>query len=379
MTKIIAFDRNRKANSSRTTASQAGSGSGSATMRQPSHPSRPSVSGFDEREQRIAVETAVSVVVPTRGRPQLLNRCIASLVLQRFDPARFEIIVVDDDPNDDTREVVAGWASHTAGKGPAITYIPSMGPHGPAAARNHGWRAARSPIIAFTDDDTIARADWLANGLRAFADGVHAVCGRIVMPLPGTPTDYELDAKNLEKAEFVTANCFCRKKVLEDIGGFDERFRFAWREDSDLHFRLLDYRARIVHEPRAVMMHPVRPAGWGVSLRQVKKMQFDALLYKKHPTLYRRKIRAKPRWDFYLTVGALLTWMTALLADAAALALLAGLLWLYMTGRFCAQRLRNTSKAPSHVAEMIVTSILIPPLAVFWRAVGAFRFRASLL
>ncbi len=379
MTKIIAFDRNRRS----TSAERAGSGvhAGGATMRRGSDaPSASAGAGSAPfGSDTTPVEIAVTVVVPTRGRPQLLNRCIASLVLQRFDPARFEIIVVDDGPGEDTRDVVTGWAAHTDGKGPLVTYIPSMGPHGPAAARNHGWRAARGAIIAFTDDDTIARTDWLHNGMRAFGDGVDVVCGRVVMPLSGTPTDYELDAKHLETAEFVTANCFCRRKVLEDLGGFDERFRFAWREDSDLHFRLLEYHAGIVREPNAVMMHPVRPASWGVSLSQVKKVQFDALLYKKHPKLYRRKIRQKPRWDFYLIVGALLLCLGALASGAEGIALLAGLVWLAGTGRFCAKRLKNTSKAPGHVLEMLVTSVLIPPLAVFWRAVGAVKFRVGLL
>lgn len=374
MTKIIAFDRSR-----RKTATARGKFRNSSSVFASDMPAAAGAEVAGLRERGVAACITTSVVIPTRGRPQLLNRCIASLVLQRFDPARFEIIVVDDGPSDDTREVVTGWAAHTEGKGPQVIYIPSMGPHGPAAARNHGWRAARGDIIAFTDDDTIARADWLKNGVGAFEDGVDAVCGRIMMPLPNTPTDYERDAKQLETAEFVTANCFCRRKVLEDLGGFDERFRFAWREDSDLHFRLLDYRANIVREPRAVMMHPVRPASWGVSLKQVKKVQFDALLYKKHPTLYRRKIRAKPRWDFYLTVGALLVCAAALLMQAHGLALAAGLIWVAMTGRFCAQRLKHTSKAPAHVAEMIVTSALIPPLAVYWRAVGAFKFRVGFL
>lgn len=372
MTKILAFDRDRRS----THADSASRLKARPRTSAVPTPLRRAEGSFARPGE---VEVAATVVVPTRGRPQLLNRCLASLVLQRFDPARFEIIVVDDGPDDDTREVVAGWAAHTAGQGPRITYIPSMGPHGPAAARNHGWRAARGGIIAFTDDDTIARADWLKNGVRAFEDGVDAVSGRIVMPLSHTPTDYELDAKQLETAEFVTANCFCRKQVLDDLGGFDERFRFAWREDSDLQFRLLDYQANIVYEPKAVMMHPIRPAGWGVSLQQVKKVQFDALLYKKHPTLYRRKIRARPRWDFYITVAALLACIAAAVAGATAPALLAGLLWFYMTGRFSLQRLKRTSKSPAHVAEMVITSALIPPLAVFWRMVGAVKFRAALL
>ncbi|GIZ53752.1 glycosyltransferase family 2 protein [Noviherbaspirillum aridicola] len=371
MSKILAFDRNR-----RQTANRGGGHDSGGTLRSRTAP-LVLIRGGERTEPEQAI--AISVVVPTKGRPQLLNRCLASLVLQNLDPQRFEIIVVDDGPDDGTREVATDWAAHTEEKGPQVVYIPSMGPYGPAAARNHGWRAARGAVIAFTDDDTIARTDWLRNGLRAIEDGADAVCGRIVMPLNGTPTDYELDAKRLETAEFVTANCFCRRRVLEDIGGFDERFKAAWREDSDLYFRLMEYHASIVREPRAVMMHPVRPAGWGVSLKQVRKVQFDALLYKKHPLLYRRRIRASPRWDFYLTVSSLLLGLGALAAGKPLLAGAAGAVWLGMTTRFCAQRLRNTSHAPSHVAEMVVTSALIPPLAVFWRAVGAWKFRVGFL
>lgn len=371
MSKILAFDRNR-----RQAAARAGSSDTGARPR-PRTAKLVLVDGGTQPQAEQGI--AISVVVPTKGRPQLLNRCLASLVLQNLDPARFEIIVVDDGPDDGTREVANDWAAHTEESGPSIVYIPSMGPHGPAAARNHGWRAARGAIIAFTDDDTIARTDWLRNGLRAFDEGADAVCGRIVMPLAGTPTDYELDAKRLETAEFVTANCFCRRRILEDIGGFDERFKAAWREDSDLYFRLMEYHANIVREPRAVMMHPVRPAGWGVSLQQVKKVQFDALLYKKHPQMYRRRIRATPRWDFYLTVTSLLVGLGALAAGKPVLAGAGGAVWLAMTLRFCTQRLRNTSHSPSHVAEMLVTSALIPPLAVYWRAVGAWKFRTGLL
>lgn len=378
MSKILAFNRDRR-HVTADSEGRAPHADRSRTRRRSDASPRSAEIAHIHEARTTPVEIAVTVVVPTCGRPQLLNRCIASLVLQRFDAARYEIIIVDDGPSDATREVVTGWASHTSDYGPRITYIPSMGPHGPAAARNHGWRAARGSIIAFTDDDTIARSDWLKSGLRAFEEDVDAVCGRVVMPLSHTPTDYELDAKNLETAEFVTANCFCRKRILEDLGGFDERFRFAWREDSDLHFRLLEYGARIVHEPRAVITHPIRPAGWGVSLSQVKKIQFDALLFKKHPKLYRRKIRATPRWDFYLTVASLLLAVAALAAGEIPAAIVAGAVWLVLTGRFCLQRLKRTSKSPAHVVEMIVTSVLIPPLAVFWRAIGAFKFRVGFL
>lgn len=324
-------------------------------------------------------EILVSVVVPTCGRPELLSRCLAALILQRCDATRFEIIVVDDRPSDKTRSVVLDWAAHAARRGPLVSYIPSPGPHGPAAARNIGWRAARGSIIAFTDDDTVARTTWLAEGVRAFGDaGIDAVWGRIMMPLHHMPTDYEFDARGLERAEFVTANCFCRKSALEKVGGFDERFRFAWREDADLYFNLLDIDARVRHVPDAVIVHPIRPAKWGVSLSQQKKILFDALLYKKHPELYRQKIRARPRWDYYLIVLALLGGIGALLAGQFVAAAAAATLWLALTARFCVQRLRPTIKTPAHIGEVVVTSMLIPPLAVFWRMVGAFKFRTAL-
>jgi GT2 family glycosyltransferase len=323
-----------------------------------------------------AAVPTVSVVVPTCGRAELLERCLAALMHQSLPGRHYEIIVVDDQPDVRTRQLVSVWRAGGDAGGPDVTYLANDGRHGPAAARNLGWRSARAPIVAFTDDDTVPAPDWLRRGLDAFDDSVDALCGRIDMPLPSTPTDYERDAQQLESAEFVTANCFCRKSVLAALGGFDERFRLAWREDSDLHFRLLATGARIARAPLAVVVHPVRPAPWGVSLLQVRKIAFDALLYKKHPQLYREKIRATPRWDYYAIVAALLLVVVGAAAGSAVLAAFAAASWCVLTLLLVRRRLRRTSHSLSHIAEMAVTSALIPPLAVFWRIAGAIRFRA---
>lgn len=63
-------------------------------------------------------------------------------------------------------------------------------------------------------------------------------------------------------------------------GGFDERFRMAWREDSDLHFRSLERSYKLGHAPMAKVIHPVRPARWGISVHEQRKSMFNALLYK---------------------------------------------------------------------------------------------------
>jgi glycosyltransferase involved in cell wall biosynthesis len=314
----------------------------------------------------------VSVVVPTYRRPALLGRCLAALLAQDFDPSGYEIVVADDAASDDTRRQVeaAGAPASTRLRHLAVT-----GRHGPAAARNAGWRAATGEIIAFTDDDCVPDPRWLSAGVAALDDGAAAVSGRVVVPLPAVPSDYERDASGLERAEFVTANCFCRREALEAVGGFDERFAAAWREDSDLQFSLLRAGRRVGRAPAALVVHPVRPAPWGVSLGQQRKSLFDALLYKKHPEFYRGRIRSTPPWDYYAIVAAL--GLTALAAGSGhpRLAWGSALAWSVLTARFCARRLQGTSREARHVAEMAATSALIPPLSVFWRLYGAWKFR----
>lgn len=319
-----------------------------------------------------------SVVVPTYHRPDLLDRCLSALAAQDLDAASFEVIVADDAASEATRRQVAAWADRTS---VAMQYIPVSSTRGPAGARNAGWRSAQGEIIAFTDDDCIPTPGWLRAGLDAFAEGpdVNAATGRMIVPLPDDPTDYQRNEAGLEEAEFVTANCFVRRGALEAIGGFDERFTAAWREDSDLQFNLLKAGRRIVRAPGAVVVHPVRPAPWGISLRQQRKTLFDALLYKKHPELYRGQIRPRPPWDYYASVAAIAAAVAGVAAGATLMAAAGAGSWLAITGRFCVRRLQRTSRAPRHVAEMIVTSALIPPISVFWRLYGALRFRVLFL
>lgn len=316
----------------------------------------------------------VSVVVPTYRRPELLGRCLAALAAQTMTPDSYEILVVDDAASTRTRRQV----EELSGKFPfAIHYLSVRGTHGPAAARNIGWRAARALIIAFTDDDTVPDAGWLAAGAGALErdSNLAAVAGQVVVPLPPSPTDYERNEAGLETAAFVTANCFCRRAVLDTLGGFDERFTSAWREDSDLHFRLLDRGFKLRKVPEAVVLHPVRPAPWGVSLRMQRKSQFDALLYKKHPALYRKHIRRWPPLDYYAIVLSYAAAVVATVLGAWIACFLAVAVWAWLMGCFLRRRLRGNSRRPAHVLEMLVTSLFIPFLSVFWRLYGAAKFR----
>jgi glycosyltransferase involved in cell wall biosynthesis len=321
----------------------------------------------------------VSVVVPTYRRPDLLARCLGALLAQDFDPGRYEIIIVDDAASKETRMQVQDWAMRAAEQGRVARYLTTRGRCGPAAARNRGWQAARGEIIAFTDDDCVPTTNWLSAGVAAFIGDVMAVSGRIRVPLTRCPTDYEYDASHLEESEFATANCFYRRDALIEVGGFDERFTQAWREDSDLYFSLLERAARCLRCENAVVVHPVRPARWGVSLSQQRKSMFNALLYKKHPWLYRERIQSAPPWQYYCATGALLAALLGVIEQSWLLILTACAFWWLLTIRFCLRRLRHTSRAPSHVGEMIVTSAVIPLLAVFWRLRGMLVFRVFFL
>lgn len=323
----------------------------------------------------------VSVVVPTYRRPQLLRRCLEALLAQDIDPSAYEVIVADDAASEQTRDLVAQIARDSCAvqRGIPVRWLPVTRMHGPAAARNVGWRAARGSLIAFTDDDCVPHPCWLREGLKACSTGVAGVWGRVIVPVSSSPTDYERNESGLERAEFVTANCFYRRDVLAAVGGFDERFRAAWREDSDLFFTLLERGERLERAYEAIVVHPPRPAPWGVSVQQQRKSLYNALLYKKHPALYRRYIQATPPWHYYRIVAALLLALGALISGHQRVAFGAGSVWLLLTGRFCKQRLQGTSHTPSHVAEMIVTSALIPPLSIWWRLRGAVKYRVFFL
>jgi GT2 family glycosyltransferase len=319
----------------------------------------------------------ISVVVPTYKRPELLNRCLTALFMQTMDASRYEIVVVDDGPTDETRQVVLSWSEKS---GPCVRYLPNNQRHGPAAARNRGWQAANGDIIAFTDDDCIPAADWLAVGSASFDNPtVHGISGRIIVPVPSVPTDYERTVAGLEHGPFATANCLYRRSVLSVVGGFDERFTVAWREDTDLEFALRAEGCRLIRQPAAIVVHPVRPTRWGISLTLQRNNIFNALLYKKHPLLYRWFIQTAPPWRYYLALVALIGAGFALALGSTGAAFLGVAVWLGLTVEFCLRRLATTSHRIKHVVEMIVTSALIPPLAIFWRLRGAFRYRVVFL
>lgn len=349
----------------------------------------------------------VSVVIATYHRPELLKRCLEALIGQNINPTLFEIIVVDDGADPETERAVAEASNQAvayqfvsemmytgqsdklqtseqmqAGTFTSISGLPrihylaaSPAKTGPAAARNQGWKAAQGRIIAFTDDDCLPEPDWLEKGTAKILEGAAGASGKVIVPLPDQPTDSERNMSGLESSEFVTANCFYRRDVLEETGGFDERFQIAWREDSDLYFTVLERGYRLVPAPDSVVVHPSRKAPWGFSLKEQRKNYYSALLYKKHPQAYQSKLQSRAPTSYYLSTFALLSAGIGSILGDLPIGIGSLSVWTGLTLVFTVQRLQGNSKSLRHKLEMLVTSAFIPPLALYWRIAGSIRFR----
>src|SRR4051794_4970656 len=173
-----------------------------------------------------------AVVVPTVGR-RTLDDLLQALV-HGEGPRPNQIVVVDDRPGHHRPSL------RSPDRAP-VRWL-SSGGRGPAAARNLGWRCAVGEWVVFLDDDVLPRHDWRAqlnHDLTTVADDVVAVQGRIHVPLPTArrPTDWERNTAGLATARWATADMAYRRRVLAELGGFDERFPRAYREDADLGLR----------------------------------------------------------------------------------------------------------------------------------------------
>ena len=318
----------------------------------------------------------VSVVVPTYKRPSLLKRCIEALISQDFPENQYEIIIVTDGIDEDTNQMLAQSGLFDFFNNIFCYSLPFK--KGPAAARNAGWRIAKGDLILFTDDDCIPDFNWIKNLYNAFEFYGYpaiALTGKVIVPLPASPTDFELNTANLEKAEFVTANCACTKTSLEMVNGFDEAFTMAWREDSDLEFKFLKEDIPIKKIEEAVVVHPARKAQWGVSLKEQRKSMFNALLFKKHPQLYKERIGSPALRNYYLMIVLLVSFVAEWFQDEKIIALICLSAWVYLTLLFILKRLSNASLSFKHVSEMVATSLLIPFVSVFWNLYGAIKFK----
>jgi glycosyltransferase involved in cell wall biosynthesis len=223
----------------------------------------------------------VSVVVSTYQRARLLPDLVAALEAQTLDRSAFEVLITDNGATDDTASVLDDLQRRSP---LAMNVLHAERNRGAAAGRNLAWRAARAPIVAFTDDDCKPQPKWLEAGLEAM-EGARIVVGRT-----GPPADQEeLAAAPFARVPvvneprfFETCNVLYHRSDLEAQGGFEERLSTG--EDTDLALRIVpDGKQGVVFADEAVVLHDVRPSDFVAALRETFRWIDLPLVVRRHP------------------------------------------------------------------------------------------------
>ncbi|TFV58625.1 HAD-IIIA family hydrolase [Mycobacterium sp. PS03-16] len=319
-----------------------------------------------------AKTASFSIVIPTIGR-ESLYRLLSALESDR-GPRPEAVIVVDDRPD--------GPALRIAGELPVTTL--RSGGRGPAAARNTGWRHARTRWVCFVDDDVVPQPGWLAAlaaDLRG-ADAEGAAGSQAVLEVPRAEgrraTDDEKRTLRLADARWITADMAYRRDVLVAVGGFDERFPRAYREDSDIALRItLQGNTIIQGERRAT--HPVAQASLMSSVRAQIGNRDNALMRRKHGRRWRSAVgEGRGRMPAHTaTTAAVVVAGMAALAGRRRAAAWAGSAWAALTVEFAMRRFLAGPRTPGEAVRMLFTSALIPPAAVCHRIRGEWAFRSA--
>src|ERR1041384_4942701 len=105
----------------------------------------------------------ITAIVCTYNRSALLGESLARILAQQGDGLRYEVIVVDNNSTDNTREVTERFAASTRRP---VRYLCER-QQGVSYARNAGIEASRAPVLAFFDDDVLVAGDWLVKIKRA--------------------------------------------------------------------------------------------------------------------------------------------------------------------------------------------------------------------
>jgi len=310
----------------------------------------------------------VSVIVPAFRAAHLIRACLRSLDEQTLPPEAYEVIVVDDGSDDDTAGVAERFAAD-ARAGVKVVSLPEN--RGPAAARNAGMAASSAPVLAFTDADCKAAPDWLERGL-ARLDAEDAPAGVEGRTDPeGEPGTLTHQMRNPTGGLFMTCNMLYRRDALERAGGFDERFRAAFLEDSDVAFAVLEDGGDIVFAEDVIVYHQVLHEGRRKFWNDARKRFYNPLLRAKHPDLYAEHITPVVpglpglhlRYMFW-TLLPFLLWAIRLPGGSV----LATIPWVFFL-----RRLAHAYRARDAVSVLQVAAV--PFVQTFWVLRGAVRFK----
>jgi len=207
----------------------------------------------------------VSVVVCTYNRAQRIARAL-SYIAESATHAEVavEVIVVDNNSHDDTKEVVARVAEASA---IPVRYV-FESKQGLSFARNRGLKSARGSVIAFTDDDCFVDPGWIAALWREFEvnPDVAVLGGRVDLhsqkdqPVSIRPIAERVRYTSAEQIYglIIGANLAVRRGVAERIGGFDPALggsRAVVADDIEFVYRALKQGLGVLYSPEPRVLH----------------------------------------------------------------------------------------------------------------------------
>jgi glycosyltransferase involved in cell wall biosynthesis len=302
---------------------------------------------------------AVSVVLSTYNRCDLLGSALEARLAQRNDSPPFEVVVVDNNSNDQTRAVIECFTRRST----RFRYVfePRQGL---SYGLNTGIAHSSAPLIAFTDDDVIAAPDWVANVKRTFDEHpeVDFLGGR-VLPLwtqtpPAwltrrhwTPLALQDDERpfysNAATRRGILGKCF-RRAVFDQIGLFSPALGrtpgdIGSIEDRDLITRLWKAGRQGLHAPDVVVYANVQPVRLTKSYHRrwhTGHGQFLAIMRDEHFELSSRRCLGVPAHVLRQTAAHLAGWTYDIVRGDAAGAFARETQILFLAG-FTWQRLRD--------------------------------------
>lgn len=230
--------------------------------------------------------SVISVVVPTRNRPQSLRRCLAALAAQTVGEP-LEIVVVDDGSGD------AAEVAVIVGEIPGAQLV-RQSRAGPGAARNAGIRAARGAVVCLTDDDCEPEPSWAATMAEAVLAGADVAAGEIVDdPRSRLEVATRVVTRSIAtrgRTPFAASNNVAATAQLLAELPFDERYADAAGEDRDWCERVSAHGYRIVRTT-ATVVHRQQPTLRGYLSRHVR---YGRGAYRYHRAGRRRQPLERP-------------------------------------------------------------------------------------
>jgi GT2 family glycosyltransferase len=231
--------------------------------------------------------------MPTYNRPAALDRALARITDLDVPSGGYEVVIVDD--GSPAAAGIPALLESWAARSKVPLRYESVSPNrGPCAARDQAWRMAAGEWIAFTDDDCVPEPDWLVR-LLAAAEDADVVQGR-TQPDPerahllSHPLARSISIDKFSDY-FQTCNMLYRRRLLEELDGFDRSFRMI-ADDTDLGWRARDAGARIAFEPSALVTHDVIVGNWRREIKGRKRWVDVVRMVGKHPKA--RRLAWKP-------------------------------------------------------------------------------------